>query len=117
MTSSKPLGDAASLLAALTHLSETIDARAGADAAASYTAQLLSRGPHACAKKLGEEGVEAALAIASQDDDAVAGEAADVLYHLLVGLRSRGVSLDHVAAALAKRQGVSGLAEKAARQP
>ncbi|RYZ14421.1 MAG: phosphoribosyl-ATP diphosphatase [Alphaproteobacteria bacterium] len=67
------------------------------------------------AKKLGEEGVEAALAIASQDDKAVAAEAADLVYHLLVALRSRGVPLDTVAKALEARQGKSGIDEKASR--
>lgn len=110
-----PLGDARRLTDSLRDLAGVIDARAGGDAAASYTAQLLAKGPAACAKKLGEEGVEAALAVASQGEDEVAAEAGDVLYHLLVALRARGVSLDDVAAVLVKRQGMSGLAEKASR--
>ena len=67
------------------------------------------------AKKLGVEGVEAALAVASQSDAEVAKEAGDVLYHLLVALRSRGVPLDAVAKVLADRQGTSGIAERASR--
>ena len=67
------------------------------------------------AKKLGEEGVEAALAVMAQGDQEVAGEAADLVYHLLVALRSRGVSLDAVATELKKRQGKSGIEEKASR--
>jgi phosphoribosyl-ATP pyrophosphohydrolase len=110
-----PLGDVARLADVLRELAATIDARAGGDASASYTAQLLAKGATACAKKLGEEGVEAALAVASQGETEVASEAGDVLYHLLVALRARGVSLDDVATVLAKRQGVSGLAEKASR--
>ncbi|MBI1360634.1 MAG: phosphoribosyl-ATP diphosphatase [Alphaproteobacteria bacterium] len=115
MTALPPLGSGDRLAAVLSELSATIDARAGGDAASSYTAQLLAKGAGACAKKLGEEGLEAALAVAAEGPDAVASEAGDVLYHLLVALRSRGVSLDDVAAVLVKRQGVSGLAEKASR--
>jgi phosphoribosyl-ATP pyrophosphohydrolase len=113
--SSSSLGDADQLAAVLRELAATIDGRAGGDATTSYTAQLLAKGPAACAKKLGEEGVEAALAVSSQGEAEVAAEAGDVLYHLLVALRSRGVTLDDVAAVLAKRQGMSGLAEKASR--
>jgi phosphoribosyl-ATP pyrophosphohydrolase len=110
-----PLGDASQLADVLRELAATIDTRAGGDPSASYTAQLLAKGAAACAKKLGEEGVEAALAVSSQGEAEVAAEAGDVLYHLLVALRARGVTLNDVAAVLARRQGVSGLAEKAAR--
>ena len=110
-----PLGSSAFLSEVLAKLAKTIDARAGGDPESSWTAKLLMGGPALTAKKLGEEGVEAALAIASQDDKAVAGEAADLVYHLLVALRSRGVPLDAVAKALEARQGKSGLAEKASR--
>lgn len=111
------LGSANDLAAALKHLAETIDARAvDADALASYTAQLLAAGPNKCAKKFGEEAVELVMAVTAQGESEVAAEAGDVLYHLLVALRARGVSLDEVAAALVKRQGMSGLAEKAARK-
>ncbi len=110
-----PLGSSAFLGEVLAELAKTIDARAGGDPESSWTAKLLMGGPALTAKKLGEEGVEAALAIASQDDKAVAGEAADLIYHLLVALRSRGVPLDAVAKALEARQGKSGLAEKASR--
>ncbi|MEP7209448.1 MAG: phosphoribosyl-ATP diphosphatase [Alphaproteobacteria bacterium] len=113
--STSPLGDVGQLAEVLKELSATIEARAGGDAATSYTAQLLAKGAAACAKKLGEEGVEAALAVSSQSEADVAAEAGDVLYHLLVALRSRGVTLNDVAAVLAKRQGMSGLAEKASR--
>jgi phosphoribosyl-ATP pyrophosphohydrolase len=110
-----PLGPAAYLGDLISQLAKTIDARAGGDPSASWTAKLLAGGPALTAKKLGEEGVEAALAVASQSDDEVAKEAADVLYHLLVALRSRGVSLDRVAKVLEARQSQSGLAEKASR--
>lgn len=93
-------------------LAATIRGRTGADPAASYTASLLAAGPLKCAKKLGEEGVEAALAAVSGDKAALASEAADVLFHLLVTLQACGVDPDEVAAALAARRGVSGLDEK-----
>jgi phosphoribosyl-ATP pyrophosphohydrolase len=110
-----PLGPAAYFAEVLGQLAKTIDARAGEDPEKSWTAKLLAGGPVVTAKKLGEEGVEAALAVAHQSDKEVAAEAADVLYHLLVALRSRGVSLDSVAKVLEKRQSRSGLDEKAAR--
>jgi len=110
-----PLGSAASLGEILAELAKTIDERAGGDPEASWTAKLLAGGPALTAKKLGEEGVEAALAVAHQSDKEVAAEAADLVYHLLVALRSRGVSLDAVAKVLEARQGQSGLAERAAR--
>jgi phosphoribosyl-ATP pyrophosphohydrolase len=104
-----------SLGAELDALAETIAARRGDDPSKSYTAKLLAKGPLHCAKKLGEEGVEFAIAVAAQDDDAVAAEAADVLYHLLAALAARGVSTHAVAEALLGRRGVSGLDEKANR--
>lgn len=110
-----PLGSASYIGEILADLAKTIDARAGDDPTTSWTAKLLAGGPALTAKKLGEEGVEAALAVAAQSDDEVAREAADVLYHLLVALRSRGVTLDRVAKVLADRQGTSGIAEKASR--
>lgn len=111
------LGSAEPLMATLARLAATIDARASDDDTASYTARLLASGPNACGKKLGEEAVECALALVAEDDAAVASEAADVLYHLLVALRSRGVALDAVSTALTSREGQSGLEEKAARKP
>ncbi|MEY2759059.1 MAG: phosphoribosyl-ATP diphosphatase [Pseudomonadota bacterium] len=115
MTQHDPLGPAAYLGEVLNDLAKTIDARVGEDPSTSWTARLLAGGPALAAKKLGEEGVEAALAVASQGDAEVAKEAGDVLYHLLVALRARGVPLDAVAKVLADRQGVSGIAEKASR--
>ena len=97
-------------------LAATIAARAQeGDAAASYTARLLSKGVGACAKKFGEEAVEAALAAVAEDDAALVGEAGDVLYHLLVMLQARGISLAAVMRGLEDRTQQSGLAEKAAR--
>lgn len=80
----------------------------------SYSAQLLADLPRA-ARKLGEEGVETAVAALSGDDAALIGEAADLLYHLMVLLAARGLTLSQVVEALQAREGVSGLAEKAAR--
>ncbi len=102
--------------AALGELEATIAARlAEGDPDRSYTARLVARGPQQCAKKLGEEGVEAALACAAGTREEFVGEAADLLYHLLVALASRGIPLSEVAARLAERRGVGGLEEKAGR--
>lgn len=113
----EPLGDSAALADVLKRLAAAIDARAGEDPDTSWTAKLLAGGPALTAKKLGEEGVEAALAVAAGSDAQVASEAADVIYHLLVAMRARGVPLDKLAAELSGREGKSGLAEKASRKP
>ncbi len=115
MAHPRPLGDGHVLMTALERLAHTIDTRHDSDPEISYTAKLLARGPLQAAKKLGEEGVECALAISSQDEEAVANEAADLLYHLWVALRTRGVALDAVGKALADREGRSGLEERARR--
>jgi phosphoribosyl-ATP pyrophosphohydrolase len=88
-------------------------ARAGADV--SYTRKLLDRGVAHCAKKLGEEAVETVIAAVHEDDKHLTGEAADLLYHLLVVLHARGIPLSAVEAVLAERQRQSGLEEKASR--
>lgn len=112
-----PLGTSKSIAEILTALADTIDTRAAeGDASSSYTAKLLSMGPPKTAKKLGEEAVELAIALTSEGDDEVAGETADLIFHLFVALRSRGITLDQIAETLKARQGLSGLAEKAARQ-
>jgi phosphoribosyl-ATP pyrophosphohydrolase len=99
----------------LRSLAATIAARKGADPDSSWTAKLLAKGPEKCAEKFGEEAVEAIIEAVKGDRDKLAAEAADVLYHLLVMLAARDVTLDQVLAVLAARQGTSGLAEKAAR--
>lgn len=71
----------------------------------SYTTRLFEGGIRRIAQKVGEEGVETALAAVAQDDDALLGEAADLLYHLLVALRARGLALDDVRRTLAVRRG------------
>jgi phosphoribosyl-ATP pyrophosphohydrolase len=97
-------------------LEKRVQMRAQESADVSYTRKLLDRGVAQCAKKLGEEAVEAAIAAISEDRDRVIGEAADVLYHLLVVLHARGVKLDEVEAELGARTRQSGLDEKAARK-
>ena len=99
----------------LEDLERIVAARAGATDGSSYTAKLIAAGPARIAKKLGEEGVEAALACASGDRVEMTGEAADVLYHLLVALHATGVPLADVMAELDRRTEQSGLAEKASR--
>ncbi len=101
----------------LADLAVIVKERATASAELSYTRKLLDRGVAHCAKKLGEEAVETALAAVSEDRDRVIGEAADLLYHLLVVLQARGIDLSEVEAVLAKRSGQSGIAEKASRTP
>ncbi len=96
-------------------LAATIEARKGADPESSWTAKLLAKGPEKCAEKFGEEAVEAIIEAVKNDKDGLTAEAADVLYHLLVMLASRDVALDDVLSELARRQGLSGIAEKAAR--
>ena len=85
--------DRAGAMFTLDELAQTIDERAGASAETSYTRSLLDKGAAHCARKFGEEAIEFAIAAAAQDESAVRAEAADVLYHLLVALRVRGVAL------------------------
>ena len=98
-------------------LYETVESRRGADPASSWTARLLAGGVPAVAKKTGEEAVEAILAAMAEDPDALAAESADLLYHLLVLWAACGVTPDRVWRELERREGTSGLAEKAARTP
>ena len=100
----------------LDDLFATIEARKMADPESSWTAKLLSKGPEKCAEKFGEEAIEAIIEAVKGDKDRLTSEAADVIYHLLVMLAARDVTLDDVLAELAKRQGQSGIAEKAARK-
>ncbi|MCE8510987.1 phosphoribosyl-ATP diphosphatase [Ruegeria pomeroyi] len=96
-------------------LAATIEARKGADPDSSWTAKLLAKGPEKCAEKFGEEAIEAIIEAVKGDRAKLTSEAADVLYHFLVMLAARDVALDDVLAELARRQGQSGIAEKAAR--
>ena len=97
-------------------LAVTIDARAASGGEASYTRKLLDKGAEHCAKKLGEEAVETVIAAVENDRSHLIAESADLLFHLLVLLKSRGVSLEEVETALEKRTTLSGLDEKAARK-
>ena len=99
----------------LDELARTIDRRAEASAEKSYTRSLLDKGPAHCARKFGEEAIELAIAAAALDENEVRAEAADVLYHLLVALRARGVALSSVMNELEKRSERSGHEEKASR--
>ena len=99
----------------LDDLAQIIDARKSADPDSSWTAKLLSKGPEKCAEKFGEEAIEAIIEAVKGDKAALTSEAADVLYHLLVMLAASDVALNDVMAELARRQGTSGITEKAAR--
>ena len=99
----------------LHHLETTIRARRGAEPAASYVAQLHARGVPVIARKLGEEAIETVVAALGGSREELVGEAADLLFHLLVLLSAKGVALDDVLTELARREGVSGLDEKAGR--
>jgi phosphoribosyl-ATP pyrophosphohydrolase len=99
----------------LDRLAATIAARKTAAPDSSWTAKLLSLGPEKCAEKFGEEAVEAIIEAVKGDRARLTAEAADVLYHLLVMLAARDVTLADVEAELARREGTSGIAEKAAR--
>jgi phosphoribosyl-ATP pyrophosphohydrolase len=97
-------------------LAATIDARAASAGEGSYTKKLLDKGPEHCAKKMGEEAVETVIAAIGTDRNHLIAESADLLYHLLVLLKARGVTLTDVEAVLAQRTSMSGLEEKASRK-
>ncbi len=99
----------------LTRLAATIAARRGADPETSWVAKLNARGVPVIARKLGEEAVETVIAALSGSREELIGEAADTLFHLLVLLDAKGIPLDEVLAELDRREGTSGIAEKAAR--
>jgi len=99
----------------ISRLAATIAARKGADPASSWTAKLLAKGPEKAAEKFGEEAVEAIIEAVRGDRARLTEEAADVIYHLLVMCIARDVSLADIEAELARREGRSGLEEKAAR--
>lgn len=96
-------------------LAATIEARKSASPDSSWTAKLLAKGPEKCAEKFGEEAVEAIIEAVKGDRAKLTAEAADVLYHLLVMLASRDLTLADVEAELARREHQSGLQEKASR--
>ena len=100
----------------LDDLFATIETRKNADPDSSWTAKMLAKGPDKCAEKFGEEAIEAIIEAIKDNKAALTSEAADVVYHLMVMLAARDVSWQAVVSELARRQGVSGLAEKAARK-
>lgn len=104
-------------MSVLDRLEATIAARkAEGDTSASHTAALLAKGRQKCAQKFGEEAVEAVIAAATGDRDELIAESADTLFHLLVMLSASDVRLADVLGELERREGVSGVAEKAARK-
>ncbi|GAA0323470.1 phosphoribosyl-ATP diphosphatase [Sphingomonas oligophenolica] len=96
-------------------LEAVIGARKGADPATSYVARLFSKGRAKIAQKVGEEATETVIAAMGDDPAALTAEAADLIFHLLVLLSDAGVPLDDVRAELRRREGISGIDEKAAR--
>jgi len=100
----------------LEELERIVAARAMASADESWTAKLVARGPKKVAEKFGEEAIEAVIEAVADDPARLTSEAADVLFHLLVMLHMRGVTVAEVMAELDRRQGRSGLAEKAGRK-
>ena len=100
----------------LQKLEATIHERRGADPKDSYVASLRAKGRAKMAEKLGEEAVEAVIAAVQDDKADMTGEAADVLFHLMVLLADMDMSIDDVLAELARREGLSGIAEKASRK-
>ncbi|OYX63585.1 MAG: phosphoribosyl-ATP diphosphatase [Sphingomonadales bacterium 32-64-17] len=99
----------------LARLEQTIAARCAASPDESYVARLHAKGLGKIAQKVGEEGVETVIAALAGERQELIGEAADLLFHLLVLLGAKDVALEEVLAELDRREGVSGLAEKAAR--
>lgn len=101
--------------AILARLEATVAERRGGDPATSYVAKLSARGTAKIAQKVGEEAVEAVIAAMAGDRAGLVGESADLLFHLLVLLADQGIHLEEVLGELARREGVSGIAEKASR--
>ena len=99
----------------LTALTAMLRARKQADAGKSYVASLYQKGAKKIAQKVGEEAVETAMAVAADDNQDIIAESADLLFHLMVLLEARGLSLNEVVQELARREGISGIAEKANR--
>ncbi|WP_323023007.1 phosphoribosyl-ATP diphosphatase [Pararhodobacter sp.] len=103
-------------MSAIARLAATVEARKGADPETSWTAKLLAKGPEKCAEKFGEEAIEAVIEAVKGDRARLTAEAADVMFHLLVMCTARGVTLADIEAELTRREGTSGIAEKAARK-
>jgi len=102
-------------MSTLQRLEATIAARRAASPDESYVAKLNAKGVPKIAQKVGEEATETVIAALSGNDEELIGESADLLFHLLVLLNAKGVAFDDVLAELDRREGLSGIAEKAAR--
>lgn len=102
--------------AVISRLFEKIASRKGGDASESYTAKLFARGTDKIAQKLGEEAVETVIAAVTKDRDGTIGESADLIYHLLVLWADAGIDPADVLAELERREGISGITEKASRE-
>ncbi len=102
-------------MTALARLAATIESRKSADPESSWTAKLLAKGPEKCAEKFGEEAIETIIEAVKGDCPRLICEAADTLYHLLVMLAARNVTLADIEAELTRREGISGIEEKANR--
>lgn len=100
----------------ITTLESVIRSRRGADPKTSYTAKLFAAGRAKIAQKVGEEAVETVIASLAEDRDALVGEATDLMFHLLVLLANADLSLDDIRAEMRRREGTSGIDEKAARK-
>ena len=98
-------------------LSATLAERRGASPESSYTAKLYARGPDAILKKIGEESAELIMASKGGQLDGIVHESADVIFHIMTLLAFHGLSIDDVRRELVRREGVSGIEEKRARQP
>lgn len=99
----------------LEKLAALMEQRKDADPATSYVAKLYAKGDKKIAQKVGEEAVETAMAVAADDNDEIIKESADLMFHLMVLLKARGLGMRNVVAELARREGLSGIAEKASR--
>jgi phosphoribosyl-ATP pyrophosphohydrolase len=100
----------------LARLADTLEARKGADPASSYVAKLYAKGPDAILKKVAEEAAETIMAVKDGERAKIVYETADLWFHSLVLLAHQGIHPDEILAELARREGLSGLAEKAARK-
>lgn len=104
------------MTATLDRLAAIVASRRAADPAGSYVAKLFAKGRGKIAQKVGEEAVEAVIAAVGDDREGLIGESADLLFHLSVLWVDMGITPDDIDAELARREGVSGIAEKASRQ-
>ncbi|MFS8366397.1 phosphoribosyl-ATP diphosphatase [Acetobacter oryzifermentans] len=102
-------------ISVLNRLYDVVQSRKGTDPSVSHSARLLSRGTYKIAQKFGEEAVECLIEAVAGRKDLLIGESADVLYHLIVLWVDSGITPDQVWAELQRREGTSGIAEKAAR--